>query len=275
MVEKTMTLTEIKQFHWEETTPYVSSAESPLAEATKAYFQKVRKLDRKFGTKLPLVTAVTPTRNRRQWLPQAIQCFQRQTYPNREMLIVYDSEDDIRGLAPKDRRIRALKSPGFATLGEKRNFCCEQARGEFIAHFDDDDYQDCDRLEWQARLLLANPDAAITMFVSTKVLDVRTGRWWWIDQKKNAEYVWCSGCSFFYRRDWWEKNRFPAMQTGEDSELANISARAGKILVDSMTPKMYVRDHGKNTFEKNTALGAGLWALSQLGKNSVAMLASK
>jgi len=46
-MSKWVTLTDIKKatwYHWEATTPYVSSAESPLAESTKAYFRAVRKL---------------------------------------------------------------------------------------------------------------------------------------------------------------------------------------------------------------------------------------
>ena len=51
---------------------------------------------------LPLVTCMMLTRNRREWLPRAIACYQAQTYANRELLIVMDGED-TRDAIPADQ----------------------------------------------------------------------------------------------------------------------------------------------------------------------------
>ena len=53
----------------------------------------------------PLVTCLCLTRNRRGFLPRAIECFVAQTYEERELLIVDDGDDSIADLAPADWRI--------------------------------------------------------------------------------------------------------------------------------------------------------------------------
>ena len=70
--------------------------------AGKRYLRAVR------TTPPPLVSCITPTTgDRRRFLPQAIKCFQRQTYPNLELVILCDGEDDMSDLIPRDdERIR-------------------------------------------------------------------------------------------------------------------------------------------------------------------------
>jgi len=45
--------------------------------------------------RLPLVSCILPTRNRSQLLRRAIQYYDRQTYPNRELLILEDGDEDM------------------------------------------------------------------------------------------------------------------------------------------------------------------------------------
>ena len=93
------------------------------------------------------------TRNRRQWLPRAIRCYQQQTYPCCELLIIADGED-VRDLLPADPTIRYLYVTGKTEIGAKRNFGVERAAGEIVAHWDDDDYSAPGRLADQiARML--------------------------------------------------------------------------------------------------------------------------
>ena len=106
----------------------------------------------------PLVSCITPTTgDRRRFLPQAIKCFQRQTYRNLELVIICDGEDDMSDLVPcDDGRIHyAYLGRERQTLGAKLNLGCERARGDLIAHFDDDDWSHPERLSFQVGALLA------------------------------------------------------------------------------------------------------------------------
>ena len=83
----------------------------------------------------PLVTCIMPTSGRRRFVPQAIRSFLRQDYTNTELLIIDDGADSVSDCVPEDPRIRYFRLDGKLTIGAKRNFACEQARGEFIIHW--------------------------------------------------------------------------------------------------------------------------------------------
>src|SRR5204863_6892933 len=57
----------------------------------------------------PLVSCIMPTFNRRQFVPQAIRCFFRQSYPNLELLVIDDGTDAIGDCVPQSERARYLR----------------------------------------------------------------------------------------------------------------------------------------------------------------------
>lgn len=90
---------------------------------------------------LPLVSIVTPTSGRQHLMPALYQVFCRQTYPNTELIIFEDGptpSDFLSNL--EDPRVRYLHVTNKITTGNKRNTLIDQARGDVIAFFDDDDY---------------------------------------------------------------------------------------------------------------------------------------
>ncbi len=94
-------------------------------------------------TPKPLISVITPTYNRAVHLKNLIRNFQAQTYSQRELLIYDDSEQPcewLKQLADHHPSIHYFFSSTRLTIGEKRNFLIQQASGDVIAHFDDDDY---------------------------------------------------------------------------------------------------------------------------------------
>lgn len=89
----------------------------------------------------PLVSIITPTYERAWFLGEAARWIADQTYTNYEWLVLDDSRDPCAALASgADPRIRYQHVTARMTIGEKRNRLAAEARGELIAHFDDDDY---------------------------------------------------------------------------------------------------------------------------------------
>src|SRR5262249_11261252 len=89
-----------------------------------------------------MVSVITPTGNRQEFLQQALGHFRSQDYPHIEWLILDDSAtiDEIFVDLP-DQNIHYQHYDGpHLTIGEKRNRLVEKARGEIIVHFDDDDF---------------------------------------------------------------------------------------------------------------------------------------
>lgn len=95
------------------------------------------------------VSVVTPTYNRRNFLPMLIHLYKSQTYPKeyRELIILDDSPTSNEDLIPKDYpNIRYYYQSEKMTLGEKRNKLNELAKGDIIVCFDDDDYHYPERI---------------------------------------------------------------------------------------------------------------------------------
>lgn len=94
---------------------------------------------------LPPVSIVTPTYNRRRFLPYLIECIKAQTYPKERMewVVLDDGEDKVEDLiAPfqKEFNVRYYSSDTKLNIGDKRNKIHALARGKIIVVFDDDDY---------------------------------------------------------------------------------------------------------------------------------------
>ncbi len=101
----------------------------------------------------PLVTCIMPTRDRPAFVDQAVAYFLRQDYPNRELIVVDDGVAPVSDALAADPRIRYLRLNRPQPIGTKRNLACQAARGELIAHWDDDDWMRADRLSHQVAAL--------------------------------------------------------------------------------------------------------------------------
>jgi glycosyltransferase involved in cell wall biosynthesis len=79
---------------------------------------------------------------------KAIACFEAQTYPWKELIIV--SDDDVSAL---DRPF--VRAPQGLTLGDLRNLAIARAQSPYVAQWDDDDLYHPDRLARQIATLVA------------------------------------------------------------------------------------------------------------------------
>jgi O-antigen biosynthesis protein len=192
----------------------------------------------------PLVTCLCLTRNRREWLPNAIDCFLKQTYEPRELLIVGDG-DDVSDLVPVDDRIRLVCVGTRLQVGRKRNYGCGRARGELVAHWDDDDYSGPWRLSDQVGRLLES-GKAVTGYHSMKFTN---GTRWW-------EYTvapgYLLGTSLLYRLDWQQTHPFYDVQPGEDGLFRDEAARCGQVVTAEAGEFMYATIHPGNTSPRVT-----------------------
>lgn len=111
----------------------------------------------------PKVSCLTVTANRKYLMQRAIQCFQNQTYPNKELVIVDDGEQDLDDLLTElpseEVRYVKLENKPENTLGKLRNRSLEEANGEFLVQWDDDDWYHPERISIQAQTLLDGNDA--------------------------------------------------------------------------------------------------------------------
>jgi glycosyltransferase involved in cell wall biosynthesis len=112
-----------------------------------------------FNDEFPFVSVCTPTFNRRPFIPATIKCFNNQTYPKDrlEWIIVDDGSDKIEDLVKDIPEVKYFKFDTKMTLGKKRNFMHQKARGDVIVYMDDDDYYPPNRVSHAVDKLKANP----------------------------------------------------------------------------------------------------------------------
>jgi hypothetical protein len=97
------------------------------------------------------------TENRAPFMPWLLWSYDRQTWPNKELVII-DSSPVPFASARADVRVIAL--PPGTYQSAKRNRALDEARGDGVAWFDDDDWQHPERLARLAQALGAGADIA-------------------------------------------------------------------------------------------------------------------
>ena len=110
----------------------------------------------------PLVTVIIPVYNGAEYLGQAIQSAQTQTYRNLEIIIVDDGSTDdsleiANDYAAKDNRIQVIPQPNGG-VAKARNTAIAASLGEFIAPLDADDLWLPDKIARQMDCMLATGD---------------------------------------------------------------------------------------------------------------------
>jgi glycosyltransferase involved in cell wall biosynthesis len=112
---------------------------------------------------LPFVSVITPTYNRRKFIPSIITCYLQQTYPKDRMeWIIYDDGDDkvediFMKFKNKIPNLRYIYDPVKKNIGGKRNRLNQEARGDIIVALDDDDYYFPDRVKHVVLSFARNP----------------------------------------------------------------------------------------------------------------------
>lgn len=109
-----------------------------------------------------LVSIVTPTYKRSEKLPRAIESILSQTYRDIELFVVNDNEpEDEFTQYVKDITAKYNSDPRFHLIIQKkhingavaRNVAIRQAKGEYIAFLDDDDWWEPNKIEEQVKEL--------------------------------------------------------------------------------------------------------------------------
>jgi glycosyltransferase involved in cell wall biosynthesis len=203
----------------------------------------------------PLVSIITPTYNRDAFLAQGLRWVREQTYPEVEWLILDDSPEPTRSLAGlDDRRVRYEHIGHRLSIGEKRNRLIAAAQGEFIAHFDDDDYYAPRFVETMVTNLESNR-ADFANLCSWYLFDVRHDflGFWDLRRTIGTHYLCYAdalrlgtfnaqnnarladnylgyGFTYVYRRRVWEVNPFSARDWGEDADFVKAAAARFQLL---------------------------------------------
>jgi len=114
----------------------------------------------------PLVSIITPAYNVAKLIGPTIESVQEQLYENWEMIIVDDGSTDntagvVQGYADKDKRVKYVHQNN-AGQSAARNRAIEEAKGEYLAFLDADDFFLPPKLEEQVKYLEENTDCGVS-----------------------------------------------------------------------------------------------------------------
>src|SRR5688572_25531613 len=192
-----------------------------------------------------LVSGILPTRARAEYAAQAIEFFLWQNYPEKELIVLDDSDKPSFPCGVNHPLVRYRRS-GHLNIPAKRNLCCRLAAGDIVLHFDDDDYSEPERMADQVRRLF---ECSVTGYSVMPLFDEASRLWF--SHSTGMEY--CFGTSLAYRRSWWERHPFDeAKRTAEDNVFCEAAIAEGVAqFVRPDRPLMAARIHAGNTSPKD------------------------
>lgn len=157
-------------------------------------------------TTQPLVTVICPTTHDRTPFNEAIlNTFLRQDYHHKDILFDFEA----------------------GTIGEKRNRLCEKARGEIIVCMDSDDLYADDWISKSVEFLLQGQYHVVGLNQINLWDAVKREAWQYTYPADKPRY--CPGATQCFLRSFWEDNKFPVMNIGEDEGFVRRTRNVGYI----------------------------------------------
>lgn len=165
--------------------------------------------------RVPAVSVILTTRDRPRFLKIALRCFQHQTYPNRELIVVDDGTDHpVNEAEIKALGGRLLRVPTGTTIGAKLNAGAETARGQLCQKMDDDDWYAPQFLEALIEHRLASQrdsmQPTMTYIMPFLFFELAT---WEIRRSRDANIP---GATLMFDRHDWRERPFRDLARDED-----------------------------------------------------------
>jgi len=188
----------------------------------------------------PKITCVCLTCRDLWMLNLATKCFRNQTYPNKELLVISDSNNShIKEYQRDNKDVNViLTEPNVFTLGDKRNLAVKESTGDYIATWDDDDIFHYKRLELQYKRM-ADENKKACVLKRMGLHNYQTDTFWIspIREYYNQTVIYHKDCFIPY----------PSLNYGEDMDILYklVNDNCLSYIVD--IPHLYIYTHsGKN-----------------------------
>jgi len=198
----------------------------------------------------PLVSVLTPTYNRRKFIPYLIECFKAQGYPQNKMewIILDDGTEKVGDLFASSglTNVRYYSEDIKLNIGAKRNKLNELAKGDIIVCFDDDDYYPPERVHHAVAKLTSNTkfeicgSSEIHMFYTDNKSIYRIGPY-------NQNHA--TNGTFAYKKSYIKNHKYDETVTHAE-ETSFLNRYTEPMLQLDPRKVMLVMCHSENTFDK-------------------------
>ena len=203
----------------------------------------------------PLVSCIIPTMpSRRRFIAQAFAMFERQTYPNKELIVVDNSEEPLEA-PPWVRVVRALG----VHCGQACNVGVQSSQADYFHKWDDDDWYGPDFLEALIPPLVSR--LPVVSVVDTHLVFL-VSRW----EIRITPGGIMPGGTICWNRQAWEQHPWDPIRGfwGEDTTF--IFHRPGLVKVTQPPWHFALVRHGENSWRE---WDPGVSVEEKFGKDSV------
>ena len=202
----------------------------------------------------PFVSVLTPTYNRRKFIPAAIECYKQQLYPKDRMewIILDDGTDKVEDLFAEASKaipnIVYIKVDEKLLIGQKRNLLNQHAKGDILVAMDDDDFYPPERVSHAVQKFAQNPridlagSSEMYLYFRTDGRIVRAGPY-------GPNH--CTNGTMCYRRRYMLTHKYDETQTHAEEKSFLEDYKNPMIQLDPLKC-ILVMCHSDNTFDKTT-----------------------
>jgi glycosyltransferase involved in cell wall biosynthesis len=198
----------------------------------------------------PYVSVLTPTYNRRRFIPSLIECFKHQTYPQDriEWIIFDDGTDKVKDLFEGAglNNVRYYSEDIKLSIGAKRNKLNALVKGAIVVCMDDDDYYPPDRISHAVNKLTTNPkynicgSSELYLFYSDNKTIYKLGPY-------NSNHA--TNGTFAYKSSYIDDHKYDEkVSHGEESSFLNKYTEP-LLQLDPFKAQLLM-SHSENTFDK-------------------------
>lgn len=204
----------------------------------------------------PFVSVLTPTYNRRRFIPALIACYKSQTYPKERMewIVIDDGQDSVEDLFTEAKKwipnLTYVKEPTKLTIGAKRNKLHKLAKGEIFVCMDDDDFYCPERVSHAVQKFQQNPtvelagSSEVYMYYTDVKVIIKLGPY-----NKNH----CTNGTMAVRSSYAKTHLYDENLTFAEEKSFLENYRNPMIQLDPFKV-MLVMSHSENTFDKKKFL---------------------
>ncbi|MGE5558993.1 MAG: glycosyltransferase [Bacillota bacterium] len=190
-----------------------------------------------------LLSVITPT-NKSIYLDNILENYANQSYLNKELILVLHNNGlqygEWAAACSRLKNIRIYQLDDDLSLGDCLNYAVEQANGDIVAKFDDDDYYGPGYLQ-EAVNCFQYTEAAIVGKVSHFVYFENSMKLGLINKGQGFQYLdYLFGGTHVVKREVFEKIKFRPISLGEDCDF-NFDCRQNGYLLYACGPMNYVR----------------------------------
>jgi glycosyltransferase involved in cell wall biosynthesis len=196
--------------------------------------------------KKPFVSILTPTHNRRFFIPQFLKIVRNQIYNGPiEILIADDGTDPIYDLVKNDSSFKYIRFNEKKPLGYKRNLLASEAKGEILIHFDDDDYYPPSRVSHAVESLMKSEKliagSSLCHIYDTSLKKI------FVSGPFGQNHA--TAGTFAYKKEYIKNNKFNDEAIAQEEPFFTRNFSNNLIQLDALKTILIIK-HAKNTWDK-------------------------